>query len=462
METENKKVTPGKLATAIAVVVLLLAALVALVLTGMATRSDEETVQEAEVVYTIPADGNPDDETAKGTYTVSDEEALAARETVVARIGDKTLTNGQLQVYYWMQVQDFLNNYGSMAASLNLDYTKPLDQQTCPIVQTPCTWQQFFLSSALKTWKNYQTLSIEAEAADFQLPAEAQLVLDNMELSLAQDAAMYGMESAEEYLAAMVGGGAAIEDFASYVEQSYRGMLYFDELCLANKPSAEEVEAYFTENEAAYEANGLSRDSKYVTARHVLIMPEGADSSTIRTEEFGEEAWAAAETKAQALLAEFEAGDKSEDSFADLAIQHSQDGSAADGGNLGEFTQGQMVEEFEAWCFDEARKPGDYGLVKTMFGYHLMYYVSDRPMWMESVEQEMMMNLSRELLDEVLAKYELEAEYGEVRLAKVNLGGEAQEEAEPKSYTVLLVIAGVSIAALAAAAYVFTKKEEEL
>ena len=77
----------------------------------------------------MPADGNPEDVTCKGTYTVTDEEALANKDTVVATAGEYQLTNGQLQVYYWMEVQNFLTNYGGYAPYFGLDYTKPMDTQ---------------------------------------------------------------------------------------------------------------------------------------------------------------------------------------------------------------------------------------------------------------------------------------------------------------------------------------------
>ena len=469
MEKENKKLSPGKLAVAIAAVVVLVAALIALVLVGR-NKQAETTVPEETVVYTIPADGNPNDETAKGTYTAADDVVLAARDTVVARMGEYTLTNGQLQVYYWLQVQDFLNNYGAYAEYFGLDYTKPLDKQTCMVAENGCTWQQFFLAGALNTWKNYQAMCVEAEKAGFEMPADAQATLDNLEQSVAQDAAMYGMASTEEYLAAVVGRGATMEDFASHVRQSYQGTLYFEGLCQQNQPSEEEVESYFTQHEADYAANGLTRDNKYVNVRHALIMPEGADSSNIRTETFDDAAWAASEAKAQELLAQFEAGDKSEESFAALAIEHSQDSSAVDGGLFEDVTKGQMVESFENWCFDAARKPGDYGLVKTEFGYHLMYYVSDRPAWKEIVRQEMVAQISNDLLNGILENYTMEAEFDKISLAFVNLGGKVVEEeaaAEPQttpeeSRTPLLILAGVCTAGLAAAAYVFQKKEEEL
>ena len=86
MENNNKKATPGKIALAVAAVVLLGAMLFGMIAVGFG--ADEEiTAEAAETVAaeaTIPADGNPEDETAKGSYTADDETVRAAADTVVA------------------------------------------------------------------------------------------------------------------------------------------------------------------------------------------------------------------------------------------------------------------------------------------------------------------------------------------------------------------------------------------
>ena len=57
--------------------------------------------------------------------------------------------------------------------------------------------------------------------------------------------------------------------------------------------------------------------------------------------------------------------------FAALAKQYSQDGSAAQGGDLGYFGRGQMVAPFENAAF--ALQPGQTSeLVETQFGYHII------------------------------------------------------------------------------------------
>jgi peptidyl-prolyl cis-trans isomerase C len=58
-------------------------------------------------------------------------------------------------------------------------------------------------------------------------------------------------------------------------------------------------------------------------------------------------------------------------SFAEIAADNSQCPSGRKGGDLGRFSPGQMVKEFDTAVFN-----GDvgvlYGPIKTQFGYHLL------------------------------------------------------------------------------------------
>ena len=61
--------------------------------------------------------------------------------------------------------------------------------------------------------------------------------------------------------------------------------------------------------------------------------------------------------------------------FGAVAREHSKCPSSAQGGDLGEFGQGQMVPEFDAVVFSaEVGKP--HGPVQTQFGYHLIEITS--------------------------------------------------------------------------------------
>lgn len=67
------------------------------------------------------------------------------------------------------------------------------------------------------------------------------------------------------------------------------------------------------------------------------------------------------------LKAKIEAGSD----FADVAKEHSNCPSKAQGGALGSFGKGQMVKEFEDVVFS-ADLNTVQGPVKTQFGYHLL------------------------------------------------------------------------------------------
>ncbi|HBO45874.1 MAG TPA: peptidylprolyl isomerase [Planctomycetaceae bacterium] len=61
--------------------------------------------------------------------------------------------------------------------------------------------------------------------------------------------------------------------------------------------------------------------------------------------------------------------------FGEMAAKHSKCPSGRQGGDLGEFSQGQMVPEFDKVVFnDEVGKV--HGPVRTQFGYHLLEIVS--------------------------------------------------------------------------------------
>lgn len=58
-------------------------------------------------------------------------------------------------------------------------------------------------------------------------------------------------------------------------------------------------------------------------------------------------------------------------SFAEVAREHSQCPSSAQGGSLGEFGPGEMVPEFDKVVFS-AEVGKVHGPVQTQFGYHLI------------------------------------------------------------------------------------------
>ncbi len=113
--------------------------------------------------------------------------------------------------------------------------------------------------------------------------------------------------------------------------------------------------------------------------RHILVQFEGGttNSSTGETT-YSDAEKNAAKDAAQKLLDQWKAGDKTEDSFAELAEKETDDsGSKSTGGLYEDVYPGQMVAPFEEWLYDADRKVGDTGLVESDYGYHVMFYVGE-------------------------------------------------------------------------------------
>ena len=113
----------------------------------------------------------------------------------------------------------------------------------------------------------------------------------------------------------------------------------------------------------AYEANKTQYEQ--VKARHILIAFKGSPAADPAKPELTEEQ---AKAKAEAIQKQLAGGAN----FEELAKKESDDkGSGARGGDLGPFTRGQMVEEFEKAAF--SAKVGEISpVVRTQFGYHII------------------------------------------------------------------------------------------
>lgn len=114
---------------------------------------------------------------------------------------------------------------------------------------------------------------------------------------------------------------------------------------------------------------------KAVSVRHILITPEKSDDNKdSHAMNCTKAQWDDAKKKADSILKEYKKGKHTADAFAKLAKDNSSDGSASSGGLYEDIYPNQMVPTFNAWSFDSARKVGDTAIVKTIYGYHIMFF----------------------------------------------------------------------------------------
>lgn len=375
------------------------------------------------------------------SYTVKDKKALNQRDKVVATMGDKELTNGQLQIYYWNEVYEFYRNNYYYLSYYGLDMSKPLDEQT---YKEGTTWQHYFLEQALQSWEANQALALEAAAHNYVLPEEQQKELDGMAADLEKKALENGYGSADEMVQDSFGPGCTMEDYVSYMQVYYYGYMYFAEEYEKLDPSMAEIEEYFTAHEEELKKSGITKDEgNYVDVRHILMLidnfvikdekpEEGAQTQAEDTEKeetekeeeskYTDEEWAACLAEAQRIL-DLWLQNPTEDYFGELANEHSddQDGKVTNGGIYTDISsETKFVKPFLDWCMDENRKVGDYEIVQTEYGYHIMYFSASEPIWVAECRDAWIGEHAQDLVTKACETYTGEINYKKIVLGNVS------------------------------------------
>ncbi|MEA3464585.1 MAG: peptidylprolyl isomerase [Thermodesulfobacteriota bacterium] len=164
---------------------------------------------------------------------------------------------------------------------------------------------------------------------------------------------MANFPSPEEFYATLEKVGVDKDCYYRMIRQDLSVNMMTEKKALNDsEPDDEEIKAFFEDNQEKM------RKPAQVRASHILVKA---------TEEEGAEG-AEAQAKINDIHQQVQAD---EETFADLAQEHSACPSGEKGGDLGFFGPGSMVKEFETVAF--ALKPGEISdVVKTPFGYHLI------------------------------------------------------------------------------------------
>lgn len=384
----------------------LLGAMVYLVLKGagiLEGKPEETEPAVTEPVATEPAAVVPDH-----TYTVVDATITTMADNVVAKAGGMQLTNAQLQFYYEYTIITYQNNLGMYLYYMGVDLTQPLDTQVYDDT-TGQTWQDLILDSALQSWHACAAVKQYADAAGFVPDEEGEAYLAGIDDKIQEMVTASGCTSAEQLVKEQIAVGGTVDGLRSYMELDFYYGNYIEHLKEKYTLSDEELETYYTENEAVLAENSISKENgDVVDVRHVLIMPEGGTTDENNNTVYSDEEWEAARAKAQELYDGWLAGEANEDTFAQLAKDNSVDGNASDGGLYTGVTQGYMVEEFDSWIFDESRQFGDSGIVKTQFGYHIMFFVKREAKWIAETQNYAVTEAINKVIQEAMETYALE------------------------------------------------------
>ena len=224
----------------------------------------------------------------------------------------------------------------------------------------------------------------ETAAAEAALRAAAEsLVSDEITTTEELDAAIAALSINE-------GEDSAASTNSANIRYTSLNSLYQDWLSDSSRKAGDRqvFESTTTNEDGTETLNGCyviyydatsDNEFKMVNVRHILVKPDHptdeADDAHADGETYSDEEIAAARKTAEEIYAEWKAGEATEDSFAELANEKSDDGDGTTGGLYQNVIPGQMVQAFNDWCFDPSRQSGDTGIVDTQYGSHIMYFV---------------------------------------------------------------------------------------
>lgn len=281
------------------------------------------------------------------------------------------------------------SGYSSLKQFLNLVYGKGVDEQ---MVKDEMYRSVYASAYAEHIYESYEYTPEELSAYYGEHADEYDLI-DYAVYSAAVDEEDESVKTGMEALVAAV-NGKDVEAFETYVAENYEGdtinntsaqganlSAAYSEWLLDGARQSGDCEL-IESNGMFYAVMYLDRDSnQYQTRafRHVLIMAEDTDGDEVITETEVQ----AATDRAEEILAEWKAGEATEDSFAALANLYSEDtGSNTTGGLYEDVYKGQMVPPVNDWLFDTAATTGDTAVVTyneggSYTGAHALYYVGE-------------------------------------------------------------------------------------
>lgn len=154
----------------------------------------------------------------------------------------------------------------------------------------------------------------------------------------------------------------------------------------------------------------VADESQVYSVRHILVTPKTDDENAQATAdgktEYTDEQWADAEKKANEILDEYNSTDKTEKDFALLAEKYSDDTESTSNGSSGLYgglyegvSLGQMVPSFEEWALDSSRQFGDVGIVKSDYGYHIMFFVENTSKYLYDCKTALRTEMEGEFVD---------------------------------------------------------------
>ena len=186
----------------------------------------------------------------------------------------------------------------------------------------------------------------------WQAAQEHELYASDQEIEAAIQEVRTQFSSEQDYVGRLALEGYTVDGYRDHLRQVLSANKYLGSVTSNAVISDAEVHEFYVANPVKFQL------PEGVWARHILLrLEQNADKKTAD----------AVYERANILLDRLRAGED----FAAVAVEASEDTSAAQGGDLGYFSRGKMVQPFEDAAF--AMQAGDLsGIVESRFGLHII------------------------------------------------------------------------------------------
>lgn len=310
---------------------------------------DETTPTPTEAITPTEAEA-PSDDPDDSSFDVLDKTDFTVVKVKLADGTEKEISRVEYNYYFLMKYQNFINTYGSYLSLLGFDTSKTLKEQVYD-PETGATWFDHFCLEAEAMLNEIYVFERESELRNIEMAADLAANIEEYFTAMQSYTAFYDTDI-DGLMKMLYGSAASAEKIREVMTRYYKAANAADVIFKSYVYPDDEIEAFYNENKDDF----ADMEYRTVNVRHILV----------DTKE-----------EADAIFADWQAGEATAKSFAALAGEHSTDGGSSSNGGLYEGVyKGQMVEPFENWCFDESRVEGDSGIVETDYGYHIMYFDS--------------------------------------------------------------------------------------
>lgn len=240
-------------------------------------------------------------------------------------------------------------------------------------------------STMLEYLVNIEVLYKEAKANDVEVTDDQ--INENYDTTISNINSQYNL-SEEEYFKKFNLTEAKLKQ---RIKKELMGAKYLDEY---SNVSEDEAKNYFEKNK---------NDYKQIRASHILISNYDSDNKEVSDDKKEENKQTAEEVLKLALDGE---------DFATLAKEYSDDSSASKGGDLGYFTQDDMVSAFSKAAF--SLKTGEIydKVVETSSGYHIIKKTGEKDQDFDDVKDDLIKTLEstkqNTLMQDLYTKYDVQ------------------------------------------------------